>query len=111
MAAKILGQTFITGSGYTTLYTVPSGYEASFTVAFVNIGTAITGVAASFAITDSGVTTPSGEHWIEYGTILESGQVLERTALVAEENRNVVVYSDNASGLAVSAYGYEEVVV
>lgn len=110
MAAKILGQTFITGSGYTTLYTVPSGYEASFTVSFVNIGTAVTGVPAGLAIADSGVTTPSGQHWIEYGTVLESGEVLERTALVAEAFRNVIVYSDS-SGLAASVYGYEEAVI
>jgi len=107
MAAKILGQTFITGSGYTTVYTVPSGYEASFTVSFVNIGTAVTGVPAGFAVTDSGVSTPSDQHWLEYGTILESGQVLERTALVAQAYKNVVAYSDS-SGLAVSVYGYEE---
>jgi hypothetical protein len=110
MAAKILGQTFITGSGYTTVYTVPSGYEASFTVSFVNIGNAVTGVPAFFAITDSGVSTPSGKHWIEFGTVLESGQVLERTALVAQPFKNVVVYSDS-SGLAVSVYGYEEVTI
>lgn len=110
MAAKILGQTFITGSGYTTVYTVPSGYEASFTVSFVNIGSSITGAVAAFAITDSGVSTPSGKHWIEYGTYLDSGNVLERTALVANEFKNVIVYSDNTSGLAVSVYGYEEVV-
>lgn len=110
MAAKILGQTFISGSGYTTVYTVPSGYEASFTVSFVNIGTAITGATAAFAITDSGVSTPSGKHWIEYGTFLSSGEVLERTSLVADQFKNVIVYSDNISGLAVSVYGYEEVI-
>jgi len=110
MAAKILGQTFITGSGYTTVYTVPSGYEASFTVSFVNIGSAVTGVPATLAITDSGVATPSGKHWIEFGTNLESGQVLERTALVAQAFKNVVAYSDS-SGLAVSVYGYEEAAI
>ena len=110
MAAKILGQTLITGSGYTTIYTVPSGYEASFTVSFVNIGTSLTGATAALAITDSGVTTPSGKHWIEYGAFLDSGNVLERTALVADQFKNVVVYSNNISGLAVSVYGYEEVI-
>ena len=104
MASGILGQSAPSAATNTTVYTVPSAKTATFNVNLVNRGTAV----ATVRIAVSATGTPGNTEWIEYGAqLLANGGVLERTGIVAQATKNVVVYSDVAS-TSVTVYGYEE---
>ena len=104
MATGILGQFAPSAATNTTVYTVPSAKIATFNINIVNRGTAV----ATIRIGISATGTPGDTEWIEYGAqILANGGILERTGLVAQAAKNVVVFSDVAS-TSVTVYGYEE---
>lgn len=104
MASGILGQSAPSAATNTTVYTVPSGKVATFSVSIVNRN----GTTASVRIAISATGTPSASEYIEYGAgVLGSGGVLERTGLIAQATKNVVVYSDVAN-TSVTVYGFEE---
>lgn len=104
MASGILGQSAPSAATNTTVYTVPSAKVATFNVNLVNRGTAV----ATIRIAVSATGTPGNTEWIEYGAqLLANGGILERTGIVAEATKNVVVYSDVAT-VTASVYGYEE---
>jgi hypothetical protein len=104
MASGILGQSAPSAATNTTVYTVPSAKVATFNVNLVNRGTAV----ATIRIAVSATGTPGNTEWIEYGAqLLANGGILERTGIVAEATKNVVVYSDVAN-VTASVYGYEE---
>ena len=104
MASGTLGQASLAAATNTTVYTVPSAKVATFNVNLVNRGTAV----ATIRIAISATGTPGVTEWIEYGAqLLANGGILERTGIVAEATKNVVVYSDVAN-VTASVYGYEE---
>lgn len=104
MASGILGQFAPSAATNTTVYTVPTAKTATFNINIVNRGTAV----ATIRIGVSATGTPGNTEWIEYGAqILANGGILERTGLVAQAAKNVVVFSDVAS-TSVTVYGYEE---
>lgn len=104
MASGILGQSAPSAATNTTVYTVPSAKVATFNVNLVNRGTAV----ATIRIAVSATGTPGATEWIEYGAqLLANGGILERTGIVAQATKNVVVYSDVAN-VTASVYGYEE---
>lgn len=104
MATGILGQSAPSAATNTTVYTVPAGKVGIFSINIVNRNTAV----ATVRIGISATGTPGTTEWIEYGAqLLANGGVLERTGLVAQAAKNVVVYSDVAS-TSVTVYGYEE---
>jgi len=102
MATGILGQSNPSAATNTTVYTVPSATTATFNINVVNTGSSSASV--SLAICATG--TPSASEYIEFQTPLPPGGVLERTALVAQATKNVVVNCSTAN-CSVSAYGYE----
>ena len=104
MATGILGQSAPSAATNTTVYTVPAGKVGIFSINIVNRNTAV----ATVRIGISASGTPGTTEWIEYGAqLLANGGVLERTGLVAQAAKNVVVYSDVAD-TSVTVYGYEE---
>ena len=104
MASGILGQSAPSATTNTTVYTVPSAKVGTFSINVVNRN--ITTATIRIAISATG--NPSASEWIEYGAgVLASGGVLERTGLVAQAAKNVVVYSDVAN-TSFTIYGYEE---
>jgi hypothetical protein len=104
MASGILGQSAPSATTNTTVYTVPAAKTATFNINIVNTSTGV----ALVRIAVSATATPATSEYIEYGaTVLANGGVLERTGIVANTTKNVVVYS-TVSGLSVSVYGYEE---
>lgn len=86
----------------TTLYTVPVGTFAVVTVSLCNRGTS--NRAIRLAIASSG--TPSNAEYIEYDAEILPNGVLERTGIVVDAGKNIVVY---AGGTDISAmvYGIE----
>lgn len=103
MPAKILGQATPASATNTTMYTVPGGKTASFNINIVNRGS--TQVAVRVAI--AAAATPTTAEYIEFDTAIVQYGVLERTGLVAEAGKQVVVYASNAN-TSVSVYGFEE---
>lgn len=104
MASGILGQAAPSAATNTTVYTVPSAKVGTFSINIVNRN----GSVATVRIAISASGTPSNSEYIEYGAqVLANGGVLERTGLVAQAAKNVVVYSDVAN-TSVTVYGYEE---
>ena len=103
MATGILGRANLTAATNTSLYTVPSGKVAVFNVSFVNRGTTTFNVR--LALSNSG--TPADADYLEFDYPLIPGGVLERTGIVMDAAKVLVVYAAGANISAV-AFGYEE---
>ncbi len=102
MASGILGQAAPTATTNTTIYTVPASTVSVVNVSIVNRG----GSAATVRVALSATATPSDDEYIEYNTSVGATSVLERTGLVLDETKNVVVYASSAD-TSVSVYGLE----
>jgi hypothetical protein len=103
MASGILGTADLSAATATTVYTVPSGKVASCTISICNRNS-YGSIKVRVALAASG--TPSASEYIEYDTNIGPNQVLERTGMVMDATKRVVVYSDTASVSAV-VVGYE----
>lgn len=103
MPSGILGQSAPAATTNTTVYTVPSGKLATFSVNVVNRGSA----AVSFRLAIAATGTPTTEEWIEFGAAIPANGVLERTGLVAQAGERVVAFT-SAADVSVNVYGYEE---
>lgn len=109
MASGVLGQAAITSASTGTdlvVYTVPSS-----TVAVCNIN--IASISASsqtidLAIPDETDGTFDSLDLLEDDTTLAEADVLERTNIVLEAGRSIVVTSSDGTGVAVNVYGVEE---
>jgi hypothetical protein len=97
----MLAQTLST-NGLTTVYTVPNGKSATFSVSMCNTGTTVTEVVLAIG---NGVS-PTTANTILYATLDEKSSI-ERTALRADEGDSVFVTTTNAD-IAISIYGFEE---
>jgi len=103
MPSGVLGQVSLAATTYTSLYTVP---VSTLTYANVNISNRnATSVVVRVGLTTG--TTPTTAQFIEYDAIIEPNGILERSGLVLEQDRQVVVYSDTAN-VTVSVYGVEQ---
>ena len=98
----ILGTASLAATTNTTVYTVPAGSSASFSVNITNVGAV--GVTIQLAICTSG--TPAASEYILYNYPLPAGASIERTGLTAQATKNIVAYSSSAN-TSVQVYGYE----
>jgi hypothetical protein len=103
MPSGILGQSAPSATTNTTVYTVPAGKTATFNINVVNRGTSVVSVRIAIAAD----ANPATAEWIEYGAAVPSGGVLERTGIVAEATRRVVVHTSSADA-SINVYGHEE---
>lgn len=103
MPSGLLGSANLLAATNTTLYTVPATKTASFSVNFCNRND--TSVTIRLAI---GTTaTPANADWVLYDVIIQGDGSIERTGLVLDEGKLVVVYA-SATNVSVQVYGYEE---
>lgn len=102
MATGIFGQADVAATTNTTLYTVPTGFKDSFSVNFCN-RTAVA-IVVRFAI--STLATPTNAEYIIYDASIPANASVERTGLVAQAGKLMVVYAATA-GLSCTVYGYE----
>lgn len=102
MATGRLGTADLAATTNTTLYTVPASTFAVATVNLVNRTTSAIAVRIAIAST----ATPSNGEWIEYGVSLAANTILERTGLVLDAGKNIVVYA-SATGISAVCYGIE----
>jgi hypothetical protein len=105
MASGVLGQVSLAATTYTTVYTVPSQTLSYANVNIANRNT--TNVSVRVAITTG--ATPTTAQFIEYDVDIAPNGVLERTGLVLDIGKQVVVYSDTAN-VSVGVYGVEQLV-
>lgn len=106
MATGRLGTANITAQATnTTIYTVPTG---TFAVVSVNIVNRSSSTAATIRLAVSTSATPGIDEWIEYDSSLVANGVLERTGIVMDAGKYIVVYTGTATpALSVSCYGIE----
>ena len=105
MATGRLGTANITTVSNTTVYTVP---VTTFAVVSVNIVNRSSSTAASIRIAVASSGTPSLDEYIEYDSSLLANSVLERTGIVMDASKVLVVQTPTASPtLSVVVYGIE----
>jgi hypothetical protein len=102
MATGLLGQSALSAATYTTVYTVPA---STFTVLAVTVCNRGTTTAAIRMALSSG-TTPTNAEFIEYDAQLGANGVLERTGIMMNAGKNLLVYT-NSPNVSVSAFGIE----
>jgi hypothetical protein len=106
MATGRLGIADLAATTLTTLYTCPA---TTFTVASVSICNRTTSpITVRLAVASA--ATPTNAEYIEYDTTITANQVLERTGIVMDAGKLIVVRS-SATGVSAVAYGIETTTV
>ncbi len=104
MATGRLGAANITTTADTSLYTCPSSTFSVVTVSVCNRGASAVNVR--IALSTSG--TPTTAEYLEFDTSLTAKGVLERTGIVMDAGKQIIVTSSTASPtLSALVYGIE----
>jgi hypothetical protein len=103
MASGILGTPADLAAGtYTTLYTVPASTFAVASVSIVNRSN----TALTVRLAVAAASTPTNAEFIEYDSTLAPKAILERTGIVMQAGKLLVVYSSAVNCNAV-VFGIE----
>jgi len=102
MANGILGREALTAAVQTVVYTVP---EDTFAVVAINVTNRSSETRdIRIALSDTG--TPADADYIEFDTELLANGTLERSGVVIDAGKNVVVLS-NSTDVSCVVYGLE----
>jgi hypothetical protein len=105
MATGRLGIANITTTAATTLYTVP---VTTFSVVSINVVNRSNSTPALIRMAVSSSATPGLDEWIEFDSSLVANGVLERTGIVMDAGKLIVVQTTTATpALSVVVYGIE----
>lgn len=102
MANGILGTADISAASNTTVYTVPADTFSVVTVSMVNRSSTDRNIRVALAATG----TPSAAEYIEYDATLIGNGVLERSGIILDATKNIVVYA-NSTDVSCVVYGLE----
>lgn len=103
MATGILGtQADLTAATLTSVYTVPADTFTVATVSICNRGA----TSASVRIAVSSTGTPTNAEFIEYDSQITANGVLERTGLVLQAGKQIVIRS-SAINVSATVMGIE----
>ena len=102
MASGLQAFADLAASTNTTLYTVPTSKTLSFAVNFANRNEVP--IVVTLSISDA--ATPANGEYIFYQLVIEGNNNFERTGLVAQAGKLIVVQSSNAN-VSAQVYGYE----
>ena len=97
MASGILGSSDLSANSNTTIYTVPADTYSVVTVNFCNRGSN----TANIRLATSTNATPGGNEYLEYDVSIGPNGVLERTGIVIDATKQVVVRSSQTSVTAM----------
>jgi|SRR6056300_35438 hypothetical protein len=98
MATGRLGTANLSATTNTVLYTCPASTFAVASVSLCNRNA--TSITVRIAVTSA--ASPASDEYLEYDTTLLANGVLERTGLVLDAAKNIVVYSSSANVSAVA---------
>ncbi len=105
MATGRLGTANITTTSATTVYTVPA---STFAVISVNVVNRSSSAAALIRMAVASSATPGNDEWIEYDSSLVANGVLERTGIVVDAGKLIVIQTPTSTPtLSVVVYGIE----
>ena len=105
MATGRLGTANITTTNATSVYTVPA---STFSVVSVNVVNRSSSAAAQIRIAVSSTASPGLDEWIEFDSSLVTNGVLERTGLVLDAGKLIVVQTPTSTPtLSVVVHGIE----
>ena len=102
MATGLLGQAAPPAAEYRTLYVVPTGTFTVLGLSLCNRGTTTVSVRVAL----STLATPTNSEFIEYNAEIGANGVLERTGIMMNANKLLVIYASNAN-VSASAFGIE----
>jgi hypothetical protein len=102
MATGRLGTADLAAATNTTVYTCPTSTFAVVTVSVCNRGS----TAANIRVAVSSSATPGNAEFIEFDTSLSAKGVLERTGIVMDAGKLLVVRS-SATDVSAVVYGIE----
>lgn len=102
MANGILGTSDLSAASNTTVYTVPADTFSVVTISITNRSSTDRNVRVALAATG----TPSNAEYIEYDATLIGNGVLERSGVVLDAEKNIVVYA-NSTDVSCVVYGLE----
>lgn len=97
MASGILGSSDLSANTDTTVYTVPADTYSVVTVSICNRSSSTAAVRLAVATN----ATPGANEYLEYETSIGPNGVLERTGIVADATKQIVVRSTIANVSAV----------
>ncbi len=105
MATGRLGTANITTTSNTTVYTVPS---STFSVVTISVCNRSNSASANIRIAVASSASPGVDEYIEYDSALVANGVLERTGLVLDAGKLLVVQTPTSTPtLSVVVYGIE----
>lgn len=102
MATGILGSADLSAATNTTVYTVPADTFSVVSINMVNRGA----TAANIRIAVAASATPTNAEFIEYDSQITANGVLERTGIVVQAGKLIVVRS-SAINVTAMVYGIE----
>lgn len=104
MTSGILGQAGLTAETNTVLFSVEAGYFCTTNINMVN-RSATTEAKVRIAVVDEAAPISlADENYLEYDTVLYPNGVLERTGLVLDSGKNVIVWAETGD-VSATAYG------
>jgi hypothetical protein len=106
MATGRLGTANVTSTAATTVYGPVAA--ATFAVVSVNIVNRSSSASALIRLAVSATASPGLDEWIEFDSSLVANGVLERTGIVIDATKYIVVQTTTATpALSVVVYGIE----
>lgn len=102
MATGILGNADLSATTNTTVYTVPSDTFSVVALNICNRGTSV----ATVRVAVSDAATPTNAEFIEFDAPVSAKGILERTGIVMQAGKRLVVRS-SAANVTALAYGIE----
>lgn len=107
MSNGLLANVNMSASVVTTIYTVPSGTIASFSINVSNYNQGAS-CRVKLYVDDSATSIPVLSALLEPGIWLPASSVYERVGMVLGPGQVLQAYTDYTSCVAVQVYGFEE---